>query len=94
MLRRKGRYSASPQSPFQYFAAKFDQFDPSNKINNQTNMRKRLFLFTAMLLVGIVAMMAANPEGATQATAAEGGVMKDITKFCLDSLEYWWFLTI
>ena len=48
-------------------------------------MRKRLFLFTAMLLVGIVAMMAANPEGATQATAAEGGVMKDITKFCLDS---------
>lgn len=57
-------------------------------------MRKRLFLFTAMLLVGIVAMMAANPEGATQTTAAEGGVMKDITKFCLDSLEYWWVIVL
>ena len=47
-----------------------------------------------MLLVGIVAMMAANPEGATQAAAAEGGIMKDITKFCLDSLEYWWVIVL
>lgn len=47
-----------------------------------------------MLLVGIVAMMAANPEGATQAAAADGGIMKDITKFCLDSLEYWWVIVL
>lgn len=57
-------------------------------------MRKRLFLFTALTLVGVIAMMAANPEAASNAAAPEGGMMKDITKFCLDSLEYWWVIVL
>lgn len=56
-------------------------------------MKKRLTLLASLLLVCVFTAMAAAPESTETATAS-GGLMTDLTKFCLDSLEYWWVIVL